>query len=609
MTKEQSPDKGEKMADVTMNDVASTASIDAPAPSKPWQVALERFNQLSLPQKIAAGAALALAVAMLVGVWLWSKPAQYEVLFSNLEAQDGAAIVQHLQQQNVKYQLSNGGATILVPTGMAPELRLRLAAQGLPRNGNVGFELMDQQKIGITQFAEQVNYQRALEGELARSIAALGAVMQARVHLAIPKRTSFLRDKQKPTASVVVHLRPGRTLDEVQIAGIRHLIAASVPNMAPEDVAIVDQNGKLLTLPPEPLHSALNAKQLAFQQEIETQYRERIENLLAPVVGKSNFRAQVTVELDFDQIERTAETYRPNPAPQQAIRSQQIHEIFGAEALPQGVPGALTNQPPVPATAPITVPEVGANGPGSQPRRERAATINYELDRTIEHTKKSLGAVKKLAVAVVVNQKREKTKEGEIIIPSPEELAQLEQLVKSAVGFDPSRGDTISVNGVLFSTVVDEPTAAWWKKLLEDPEMVEIIRELLRFLLVIVALTIVYFGVLRPLLRAVMPPTKPETSPQDQTGPSASAGETGPSGTAAMGSAGAVLPEGAMGEHAIAFGAEGELPDALVSLTHLTPQDPFEEKLARLRELTQSNPKLMANLIKEWLGVEEKKKK
>jgi len=583
-------------------DTSTAATAAAPEETatgaKPWQPLLDRLAAWTPQQRLAAGAALALAVALLVGVWLWSKPDDKAVLFANLDAQNGGVIVEELKKRNIPYEIAQGGSTIMVPAAKVHELRLQLAAQGLPKGGTVGFELLDGQKIGITQFAEQVNYQRALEGELARSIATLGAVAQARVHLAIPKRTSFLRDQQKPTASVVLHLKPGRFLDETQIAGIRHLVASSIPNMDPADVSLVDQNGKLLTQTPDLLNQTLNAKQLAYRQEMEQRYRERVEALLAPVVGKPNFRAEVSLELDFDRIERTAESYRPNPAPNQAIRSQQIHEKFGDEALPQGVPGALTNQPPVPATAPITNPEVPSSGVATIGRRERAATINYELDRTIEHIQKAQGAIKKLAVAVVINQKREKTKEGELVIPSNEELQQLELLVKSALGFDASRGDTITVRGALFAEVDERPKGPWWKLILEDAEMVEIVRELLRFLTVVIALTLIYFGVIRPLLRAVTP-AKEAATPEGGSGP------TGGSDQAGAHLAG-------RGETPGLTGAEmgepvGEVPDALVHLTSLTPADPFDEKLATLRELTQSNPKLMANLIKEWIGAQEKK--
>ncbi|MBI5781100.1 MAG: flagellar M-ring protein FliF [Rhodocyclales bacterium] len=560
-------------ADTTLTAPATAASRLPPGLAN----LLGRLEALSLQQKLAAGAALALAIALVVGLLLWSKPADYAVLFSNLDERDGGTIVTTLQQMNVPYRISDNGSAILVPSGQVHDLRLRLAAQGLPRGGNVGFELMDNQKLGITQFAEQINYQRAVEGELARTIQNIGTVSAARVHLAIPKKTGFLRDKEKPSASVMVTLRPGRVLDETQIAGIVHLVSSSVPELTPERVTVVDQSGNLLTRSPDKSRDELDAKQLAFIQELEAAYVRRVESILEPIVGAGNFKAQVAADVDFNQTELTSESYRPNPAPDQAIRSQHIEERYGGDQGPQGVPGALTNQPPVPATAPITTPEVGqgaAAAAAAGGKRERTATINYELDRTIQHTKKALGEVRRLTVAVVINQKTETTREGVKTIPSDEELAQLEKLVQNAVGLNPTRGDSITVSGALFAGKIEEPPVPWWKRLWSDPVMVGIVREVLRYLLIAAALGLVYFGVIRPLVRTVA--TKAET--------------------AAPGAPAAAPPSG----------AEEEEEGAIVQLG-VRPGDPFERKVAELRRLAQSNPKLLANMIKEWLGTAEKR--
>ena len=289
--------------DDIMAEADTTLTAQAPAATRlPPALAnlLERVKALSLQQKLAAGAALALAIALIVGLLLWSKPADYAVLFSNLDERDGGAIVTTLQQMNVPYRFSDNGSAILVPSSQVHDLRLRLAAQGLPRGGNVGFELMDNQKLGITQFAEQINYQRAVEGELARTIQNIGAVSAARVHLAIPKKTGFLRDKEKPSASVMVTLRPGRVLDEAQIAGIVHLVSSSVPELTPDRVTVVDQSGNLLTRSPDQNKGDLDAKQLAFIQELESAYVRRVESILEPIVGAGNFKAQVAVEVDFN---------------------------------------------------------------------------------------------------------------------------------------------------------------------------------------------------------------------------------------------------------------------------------------------------------------------
>ena len=374
--------------------MASADVVAAAQPATPAAQMLQRINQLSQRQKLAAAAAIAIAVALLVGVWLWSRAPEYAVLFSNLEERDGGAIVTALQQQNIPYRFGPGGSAIMVPADKVHDVRLKLAAQGLPKGGMVGFELMENQRLGVSQFAEQVNYQRALEGELARTIQSIASVVSARVHLAIPRQTGFLRDEQKPTASVMVTLYPGRHMDPAQVAGIVHLVASSVPKLGNEQVSVVDQNGNLLTNRVDPLrHAGLDPTQLSYVREMEASYIRRIEAILTPIVGEGNFKAQVTADIDFNQVEETAETFKPNPSPNQAIRSQQTSEQVTREAGPQGVPGALTNQPPVPATAPITNPDgtPAAGQPGTPINSNNAATINYELDRTILVVSRMIG--------------------------------------------------------------------------------------------------------------------------------------------------------------------------------------------------------------------------
>ncbi|AYH43100.1 flagellar basal-body MS-ring/collar protein FliF [Azoarcus sp. DN11] len=538
----------------------------------PAQLALQRFNELSQRQKLAAGVAAAIAIALLVGVWLWSRVPDYAVLFSNFEERDGGAIVAALQQQNVPYKFSPAGNAILIPSAMVHDVRLRLAAQGLPKGGLVGFELMENQKLGVSQFHEQVNFQRALEGELARTIQSIASVASARVHLAIPKQSGFLRDEQKPTASVLVNLHPGRAMDAAQVAGIVHLVASSVPQLTSDHVSVIDQNGTLLTNRPDPLRNAgLDPTQLSYVREIESGYIRRIETILTPIVGPDNFKAQVTADVDFNQVEATAETFKPNPSPDQAIRSQQINEQGMREPAAQGVPGALSNQPPVPATAPITSPPVAAGaapgGSATPVSGNRAATINYELDRTIQHTKQALGQVKRLSVAVVVNHRSETLPNGETraAAMSDDELARITSLVREAMGFSQARGDSLNVSSAPFAaghTESQAPLPVW-----KDPEMVDLGKEVLKYVVILVALAVVYFGVVRPLLRTVAPPA-PRAEPD-----------------------------------------EGEEEGAVVSLSHAAPVSSFDEKLARAKELAVSDPRVVANLIKEWMGVNEEGKK
>lgn len=551
----------------------ATANLPTPAAS-PLQLALNNFNALGQRQKLAIGAALAFAIALVVGVLLWSREPDYAVLFSNLEERDGGAIVTALQQQNVPYKFSEGGQAILVPAAQVHDVRLRLAAQGLPKGGLVGFELMENQKLGVSQFHEQINYQRALEGELARTIQSIAQVAAARVHLAIPRQTAFLRDDKKPSASVLVSLRPGRTLEPAQLAGIVHLISSSVPELADDNVSVIDQNGALLTGAAGSLRAAgLDATQLKYVQDLENTYIRRIESILSPLLGPGNFRAQVTTDVDFDQIEQTAETYKPNPSATQAIRSQQTSEQTNGGSGAQGVPGALTNQPPAPNTAPITDPQ--ANGTAASTTQtgntSRSSVTNYELDRTIQHVKQAAGQVKRMSVAVVVNYRTETLPNGKTkTVPiTDKELGQITELVRQAVGFNQARGDTLNVASSSFAEPQAEqiPALPWWK----DPEILSMAREASKYLVVLAAIALVYFGVLRPLMRSLAPPAQATEDEAEEEG----------------------------GEAAAALEA---LPEAQVTTT-------FETKLQLARDLARSDPKLVANTIKEWMGVTEEAKK
>ncbi|MFP3186720.1 MAG: flagellar basal-body MS-ring/collar protein FliF, partial [Paraburkholderia sp.] len=386
--------------------------------------------------------AVAVLVAVVVGLWLWSRAPDYKVLYSNLSDQDGGAIITALQQANIPYKFSDGGGAILVPSEQVHEMRLRLASQGLPKSGSVGFELMDNEKFGISQFAEQVNYQRALEGELERTIESLSTVKSARVHLAIPKPSVFVRDHEAPSASVLVNLYPGRVLDEGQVMAITHMVASAVPEMPPRGVTIVDQDGNLLTQPPA--SAGLDASQLKYVQQVEHNTQQRIDAILAPLFGAGNAHSQVSADVDFSQVEQTSENYGPNGTPQQAaIRSQQTSsDTELSQGGASGVPGALSNQPPQPASAPINAPN-GASGTSTTPISDRKdATTNYELDKTVRHVQQSMGNIKRLSVAVVVNYLRVVDAKGHATMQplTADKLAQVNQLVKDAMGFDAQRG-------------------------------------------------------------------------------------------------------------------------------------------------------------------------
>ena len=346
-----------------MNSAALGADTALPK-APPWLVQL-RANP-RLPLMVGASA----AVAAVAALWLWSRAPDYGVLYSNLSDRDGGAIIASLQQMNIPYKFTEGGGALLVQANKVPEARLRLAAQGLPKGGTVGFELMDAQKFGTSQFAEQVNYQRALEGELARSINSISAVESARVHLALPKPSLFVRDQKKPSASVVLSLHRGRSIDEGQVSAIVHLISSSVPELSAKSITVVDQAGNLLSAANAGTRG-LDVSQLKYTQEIEQGYIRRIEAILQPILGAGNVHAQVAADIDFSIVENTDEKFRPNQEPgSAAIRSQQSSESNqGGNGPATGVPGALSNQPPPDPVAPITAPSQIKPGtpPGTAP--------------------------------------------------------------------------------------------------------------------------------------------------------------------------------------------------------------------------------------------------
>ena len=535
--------------------MAEQAAAMSPFPFNPGML-----SRLNARQKLGAMAAVALAIALLVGAWLWTKEPPYGLLFSNLTDQDGGQIVAALQQQNVPYKYTAGGSAIMVPASMVHDVRLRLASQGLPKGGMVGFEVMENQKLGISQFAEQVNYQRGLEGELARSIQTLGAVRAARVHLAIPKQTAFLRDELKPSASVLVSLQPGRTLDGAQIAGIVHLVSSSVPQLNPANVSVIDQDGVLITQQRDPLRNpGLDASQIKYVKEIEAQYVRRVEAILEPLLGKSNFRAQVTADIDFSHIDQVDESYLPNPAPETAIRSQQTSESGQGTPPAIGIPGALTNQPPVPATAPITTPQVGAAGAGAGQNNSyaRNATINYELDKTVRHTRGTPGTVKRLSVAVAVNHKKGPAKP---IPPTADELKRINDLVREAVGFTAARGDSISVAAANF--VPPEPEAIPELPLWQDPTLLALAREAGQYLVFALIAWLLWTKLLKPVFGML-----------------------------------AAAAERAKAEEKAAAEEAKE-----VAAGHVHRGPTFDDRLKSAREVAQKEPKLVAELVKGWMG-------
>ncbi len=538
---------------------------------------LSGFTQSNAARNLALAIGAALVVALMVGAWLWSQQPDYRVLFSNTSDRDGGAIVTALQQMNVPYKFAEGGGAILVPAAQVYDTRLRLASQGLPKGGNVGFELMENQKLGVSQFLEQVNFQRALEGELARSIQAIGAVQTARVHLAMPKASVFVREQQKPTASVVLNLNQGRTLDPGQVSAIVHLVAASVPELSAKSVTVVDQSGNLLSDADKAANAnGLDPAQLKYVQDLQSSIVKRIESIISPLVGTNNVRAEATADIDFSHSEQAAEVYKPNQtANSGAVRSQQTNETGAAGTTgASGVPGALSNQPPSPATAPITADAaktgaagtvggaaaVGANG-------HRESTTNYEVDKTIRYVQQPMGGVKRLSVAVVVNYKRDVDKAGKVTnrALTDAEKTQISDLVKEAMGFNKERGDSLNIANSQFAGV--EPQKEIDLPIWKNPEYLQMAKDIGKVLLGAAIVLYLFFAFLKPMLKKLM--------------------------------AAAPKPRRVVVEDA----------DTVVELSSGEPmgQKPrsYAENLDAAKNLARQDPKVVANVVKAWVGGNE----
>jgi len=490
------------------NAIAHTATPIAAAPSN---ASLSTLTAMPAKAKLMLGVGIAALAAVVVALALWGQKGDYKVLYANLSEKDGGAIIAQLSQMNIPYRHADGGNAILVPSSQVHDARLKLASAGLPKGSIVGFELMDNARFGQTQFQERLTFQRGLEGELTRSIGALGSVQAARVHLALPNQNGFFREQQKPSASVLLTLHPGRTLDRTQIAGIVHLVSSSVPELSPKAVSVLDQTGALLSGASEPITGqGLDAQQLQYVAQVEASYVKRVIEILEPVVGRDNLRATVAADIDFSQTEATSESFKPNQGSEPAaVRSQQVSEAGNAaQATPSGVPGATSNQPPLAATAPLTgasaplhAAAAGTAGGGSQ-RRDNVT--NYEVDKTVRVTRNATGNVKRLAAAVVVNHRVTTAANGKTTSTplSNDEVEKLTALVQESIGFSKERGDSVKLINAPFR--VEALPKADALPLWQQDWLVDLLRAgATPAALALVALLVV-FGLLRPALKATL---------------------------------------------------------------------------------------------------------
>lgn len=518
---------------------------------------------------------IGLAASISIGVTaaFWMKDPGYTVLFSNISDKESSEVVNILTSSAIPYELDNKTGAIKVPADQVHQARLKLAEQGLPKSSGFGLEIMEGGNgFSTSQFMEGARYHHALETELARTIGSLQPVQSARVHLAVPKTTVFLGKKQQPSASVLLQLYAGRSLTEAQVAAIVHLVGSSIPDLAPNQVTVVDQSGKLLNAPDDNSELGLSARQLDYVRRVESSYVERIENLLVPMFGPGRVLTTVTTDLDFTQREETQELYDPETV----VRSEQVAEDRNnGTGLSGGIPGALSNQPPPPAA--VAAPPAAAVPPDAA-NAQAAATIaqtpanesvrrtrNFEMDRTMSHTKQSTGKVQRLSVAVLIDEKRVTAADGTVTSEKfpPEELEAIQKLVRDAVGYDERRGDTISVSSMPFYQA-PEVAAAAEPGLLESPTVQSVGKQALAAVLIlIVALVLV-----RPLLRAL------------------SAGSGGGAGLPAYAGASAGGGGGS--------GPSGEQRGPLS----------YDDKISVARQLADKNPERVAQIVRSWVQAD-----
>ena len=533
------------------------------------------FTQTTGGRKILLMLGVAGIVAVMAAIWMWGQQPDYRVLFSNFSDRDGGAIVAELEKMNIPYKYAEGGGAVLVPADRVHDARLKLASQGLPKGGNVGFELMENQKLGSSQFVERVNFQRAMEGELARSIESVSSVQAARVHLAMPRDSIFVSEQKPPTASVLLNLHPGRTLDRQQVSAIVHLVASSVPDLSTKNVTLVDQNGHLLSDSGNPADmNGMDPSQIKYVQDLQQNVVKRIESIITPIVGPNNVRAEATADVDFSRTEQAVESYKPNQTPEaMVIRSQQTSESLNGGAGAGGVPGALTNQPPAPATAPIVAPKGAAPAPApvaaAATNTRKDATVNYEVDKTIQYVQQSGGGLKRLSVAVVVNYRKSVDKAGKVSMKplTAAETTQITNLVKEAMGYSQARGDSVNVVNTPFASADQEviPELPVWKQ----PATINLAKEIGKYLLVAVAILILYLRMLKPLFRKLMEtPALP------------------PPGTAALGGPGSQIAHD--GTLALAQGPSN-----------------YQENLNKAQKLASEDPRVVANIVKTWVSSNE----
>jgi len=526
------------------------------------------FSGLPVLKQLGLMVALAASVALGVAVVMWSQEPSYTLLYGNLSGTDSSQVLDSLQKANIPYKVEEGSGAIMVASDQIHKARLKLAADGLPKGNGVGFELFDkEQSLGTSKFIERARYQHAIEIELARSISTMQSIRKARVHLAIPKKSVFIRKQGKPTASVVLDLYAGHKVQSKQVASIVHLVSSSVPGLMPESVTVVDQLGNLLSRVSKDDMMSATTGQFEYTRKLESIYRQRIEDLLSPIVGPGRVRAQVFADIDFTSTEKTRESYNPDLP---ALRSEQVVKQTNGGTTAAGVPGALSNQPPAGGT---TAAPTGTSGGGKTSSSNSRTTRNYELDKTISHTRSSVGSIRKISVAVLVDDLKKTGADGKVTsVPlNAAAIARLIGLVKKTVGFDQARGDSVNVINASFY-VPEKQEALPEPGFMENPMVQNIIKQSLGGLVVLILI----FAVLKPTLRNLT--NSGGTNQQLATAGQVSVNDLGDDQVQIS-----------------SAGNEGDQP-------FLAAPNQVDQQIATAKNLVQQDPARVAQVVKTWVG-------
>ncbi|WP_461516050.1 flagellar basal-body MS-ring/collar protein FliF [Porticoccus sp.] len=540
---------------------------------------VRRFNSLSrqpVTRQLSLLVGLAASIALGIGLVQWSMAPDYMALFGEMSPAATSEVVRSLQDNGIRYKVDHRTGLVSVPADKLHEIRLKLASDGIPATDGNGFDVLyKEQEMGVSSFIEKARYDRALEQELSRSIASLDSVRAARVHLALPKQSAFVRKRDKPAASVLLSLYAGRELTERQLAGVVNLVASSVPGLEADQVSVVDNQGKLLSSQGQEDGFAQTSEQFRFTRKLEQSYVDRITEILTPILGVGAVRAQVAADVDFTQVEKTSENY----APETKVRSEQLVEEMSQGESASGIPGALATQPP-PETQ-ITDNPQDAEERSSNGRSSKREIRNYELDKTISHIREVPGSLRKLSVAVVVDYQDMINGDGQVERSALGEarLAEVTSLVKDAVGFDEERGDSVNVINASFIAPPELED-------LPEPSLMEQewIWRLAKFVLAGIALILVIFTVLKPLMQASSAP--PPGMPQSLGGPNSM-------GTAYPGAGGDM----ALADDQVTLGSQQQL-----GLPGGGPS--YQQQLQMARTMAEGEPQRVAHVVRNWVSAD-----